>query len=59
MKHNINERAEGNISKYYSGEKFSPSDYLSAFSQEEKTRIFNDAYSCIDMFYQIIDDSKG
>jgi hypothetical protein len=59
MKQNIDDKTEGNISKYYSGEKFSPSDYLSTFSQEEKTRIFNDAYYCIGMFYRIIDDSKG
>jgi hypothetical protein len=59
MKHNINERAEGNISKYYSGGKISLSDYLNGLNQEEKTKILHDAYSCIDMFYQVIDDSKG
>jgi hypothetical protein len=59
MKQRIDERTEDNISKYYSGGKISPYDYLNGFNQEEKTKIFHNAYSCIDMFYQIIDDNKG
>ncbi len=32
-----------------------PSDYLNEFNQEEKTKIFNDAYYCIGLFYRIIE----
>jgi len=31
-------------------------DYLNGFNQQEKAKIFNDVYSCIDMFYQLVND---
>lgn len=34
---------------------FSPT-YVREFSQEEKSKIFNNAYSCIKKFYQFVDD---
>ena len=68
----MNEETDENMSKYYQGEKRlqgcwqhrikkyfyqnAMPDYLNEFDHEEKTKIFNDVYSCIYKFYQLLDD---
>ncbi len=64
-------KANRNMSKYYQEKRmkdFLKQDvyehknqsfsvgYLNEFNQGEKVRIFNEACSCISMFYKIIDD---
>jgi hypothetical protein len=36
-----------------------PSDCLGEITQEEKEKIFNNVYSCIDMFYRIANEPVG
>ena len=36
-----------------------PSDCLDEITQEEKEKIFNNVYSCIDMFYRIANEPLG
>jgi len=41
----------------YANQNYSP-DCLNEFSQKEKGKIFYNVYSCIDRFYQLVDDKK-
>ncbi|MBT6690438.1 hypothetical protein HN903_02455 [archaeon] len=71
----MDEKANKSMSRYYqekkqfqeswqqSAEKYNYQcflpDCLNEFSQEERTKIFNDVYSCINKFYQLVNNRTG